>query len=80
MFLNTGSLSEGFFTAESMMELAVVRLTQHSSSQNLVCAGDPPPDPLTTHQSTQLSGLRDLNGDGIPDFIEERRRHRGGAE
>ena len=68
VFLNTGSLSEGFFTAESMMELPANSL--HSNSQYLVCVRDPPPDPLTTHQSTQRSGLRDLNGDGIPDFIE----------
>jgi len=63
---NTGSLSEAFFTGSMRFSGTS---TSHSVPQYQICDGDFPPPPSREYQSTQQSGLRDLNGDGIPDSI-----------
>ena len=67
VFLNTGSLNEGFFTAKSMIVTRIL-LKEHPNPQYQDCFGIQ--NPFTTYESTQLNGFRDLNGDGIPDLIE----------
>jgi hypothetical protein len=64
VFLNTGDLSGNFFTPRGLIELPG-RLAIHSVPQYQSC---PTPVPQT-YVSSEDQGFRDLNGDGIPDFI-----------
>ncbi|HEU4730973.1 MAG TPA: hypothetical protein VFT22_23930, partial [Kofleriaceae bacterium] len=68
VFLGTGSRGPGaFFTPGAMMTLPGPLAIQ-SNTQRLVCGGSLPPVD-TTFPVSQAALLRDLTGDGIPDYV-----------
>lgn len=67
MFLGTGVVNtNGFFTLGAMLTLPGAVATQ-LNEQAAKCA--PPATGTTTFTTAQTAGLRDLTGDGIPDYF-----------
>lgn len=66
-FLNTGNLTGGLFTSRALVSLPGP-VARHSVPQYQVCDGNLPA-PLQTFQSSTTRALRDMNGDGIADFV-----------
>lgn len=67
--LNTGSLSGSFFSNHALIPVGF--LASHDNPQYSTCNSgtDLPVPPSTVYLTSQLSGFRDLNGDGILDHV-----------
>ena len=68
-FLTTGSLSGSFFSNQALIPVGV--LASHNNPQYSTCNSgtDVPIPPSKIYPTSELSGFRDLNGDGILDRL-----------
>jgi hypothetical protein len=68
--LHAGGVSFGTGMSISSRGMSLPGAISHRNPRDTYCA-PPYPSPTAPYVSEQVSGLRDLTGDGIPDFLEK---------